>query len=290
MILATASFLIAAAPQPTLAFIARFYKSGSAKSKFELYISNLTGGNRKMFSTTDEPVAVQWIGHDRLAWFSENALYTSKLSPWKPTLVKKTKTLHFGESRYRNTEPGMPEFVEDFDRSKGVFILNPTTLKLEQAMETPHHGDIAISDDQVTSISDPSNPGHPIKAKRYDGFTYWENGKETKSDWDAFRAWTSDSGQRLWINIGSHNSTSGDINGLMLFENGKKPITIFDNGNCVDFWPERGAFAYCTPRDTSTLGKKEVWTSELHVGNWKKGANKAILKGLVWVPSVSIRS
>ena len=276
------------ASQPSLAFVARFYKSGSAKSRVELFVSDLSGGNRKQLRTGEEPVAVQWIGHDRLAWFSENALYTSKLSPWKPVLVKKTTTLHFGESRNRDTEPGMPILVEDFDRSKGIFTLNPVSLKIEQAMESPHHQDIAISEDQETTIPDPSNPDHPIKAKRFDGFTYWLNGKETKSDWDAYRAWKTDD-TKLWINIWSHTSTSGDINGVMLFEKGRQPRTLFEDGNCVDFWPERSTFAYCTPRDTSALGKKQVWTSELHVGDWKKGTNKVILKGLVWVPSVSIR-
>ena len=288
MFIATASFVLAT-PQLSLAFVARFYKGGAAKSRFELYVSDSGGSHQKLLKTTEEPVAVQWIGHDRLAWFSANALYTSKLSPWKPLVVKKTTTLRFGESRYRNTEPGMPVFVEDFDRTKGVFVLNSTSLKIEQAMETPHHTDIPISSEQEAVIPNPSNLDHPIKAKWGEGFSYWEKGKETKSEWDAFRAWTTDNGQRLWINIGSHTSTSGDINGVMLFEKNRNPMTIFEDGNCVDFWPDRSTFAYCTPRETMSLGKKEVWTSELHVGNWRKATNKVILKGLVWVPSVSIR-
>jgi hypothetical protein len=288
MLLASAIFSVIAT-QPSLSFVARFYKPGASKSQFELYVSDLTGKNQRLLKTPEEPVAVQWIGHDRLAWFSEKGLWTSKLSPWKPTLVKKTTTLHFESSRNRMTEPGMPEFVEDFDRSKGVFILNPASIKLEPAMETPHHEEIEIPGEEETTIPDPSNPEHPIKGKRFDGFSYWSNGKEIKSEWDMFRAWTSDGGAKLWLGIGSHSSTSGDINGVMLFEKGKKPKTIFEDGNCVDFWSGRSLFAYCTPRDTSALGKKQVYTSQLHVGDWKKGNNVTILKGLVWVPSVSIR-
>jgi hypothetical protein len=283
------TLLAAAATQPSLAFVARFYKTGAAKSKFELYVSEMTGKNRKLLKTTDEPGSVQWIGHDRLAWFGDKGLWTSKLSPWNPILVKKTTTLHFEQSRYRKTEPGMPEMVEDFDRSKGVFILDPKSLKLEPVMETPHHEDINIPDEDSVSIPDPSNPDHPVKAKRFDGFTFWSNGKEETSEWDIFRAWNSDGGSKLWLGTGSHSSSSGDINGLMLFEKGKKPRTIFENANCADFWPSRSRFAYCTSRETSTLGKKEVWTSEMHVGDWIKGTDKTLLKGLVWVPSVSIR-
>ena len=288
MLLAPTIFAVIAT-QPSLAFVARFYKQGATKSQFELYISDLTGKNRKLLRTSDEPGSVQWIGRDRLAWFGDKGLWTSKLSPWKPILLKTTTTLRFGESRYRNTEPGMPEMVEDFDRTNGVFILNPITLKLEPAMETPHHEEIAIPDEDVMTIADPSNPDHPIKGKRYDGFSYWANGKEVKSEWDMFRAWTADGGAKLWLGIGSHSSTSGDINGVMLFEKGKKPRTIFEDANCADFWQGRSLFAYCTSRDTSALGKKQVYTSELHVGDWKKGNNVTILKGLVWVPSVSIR-
>jgi hypothetical protein len=286
--LIASTLLAVVAAQPSMAFVARFYKSGTAKSRFELYVSDLAAGNRKVLPTTEEPVAVQWIGHDRLAWFSEQGLWTSKLSPWKPIKIKKTTTLHFGDSRHRNTEPGMPELVEDFDRTKGVFVLNPKTLTVDRAADSPHHGDIDLPDEQPFSIPDPNQVDHPIKGKLFDGFSYWANGKEVKSDWDLFRAWTTD-GDKLWLGIGSHTSTSGDINGLMLFEKGKEPRIIFENGNCVDFWPERNTYAYCTPRDTSTLGKKQVWSSELHVGDWRKGTGRTVLKGIVWVPSVSIR-
>ena len=84
MLLASAIFS-AIATQPSLSFVARFYKPGALKSQFELYVSDLTGKNQRMLKTPEEPVAVQWIGHDRLAWFSEKGLWTSKLSPWKPT-------------------------------------------------------------------------------------------------------------------------------------------------------------------------------------------------------------
>ena len=179
--------------------------------------------------------------------------------------------------------------IEDFDRTKGVFVLDPKTLKIEQAMETPRHTDIEIDSEKEVSIPDPSNPDHPIKGKLFDGFRYWQNGKEVKSDWDVFRAWNTNGGSTLWLVMGTHVSSSGDINGVMLFEKGKAPKTIFEDANCFDFWQDRNAFAYCTPRDTSSLGKKQVWTSALHVGDWKKGTNRTILKGLVWVPSVSIR-
>ncbi len=288
MFLAT-TIIALAAIQPSLVFVARFYKPGSAKSQFELYVSDLAGGNRKLLKTTEEPVSVQWVGHDRLLWLSESALWTSKLSPWKPLLVKKSTTLHFERSRDRISAPGMPELIEDFDRTKGLYGFNVETLKVDQMVETPHHTDIDFPEDGDFTIPDPNHDDHPIKGKRFDGFSYFDKGKETKSEWDIFRAWRTDGNSKLWALIGSHTSSSGDINGIMLFEKGKSPRTIFEDGNCFDFWPERSTFAYCTSRDTSNLGKKQVWTSALHVGDWKKGTNKTVLNGVIWVPSVSIR-
>lgn len=282
-------FLAPVATPPSLCFVARFYKSGSAKSKFELYVSDLSAGNRKMLPTPEEPVAAQWIGRDRIAWFSEKALWTSKLAPWKPMMVKRTTTLHFGESRYRDTEPGKPIFVEDFDRSKGIFVLDPSTLKVERAMESPHHQEIQLNEEKPTEVPNPSSPEHPLALQMFEEFKYWRGTKEETCEWPPYRAWNTDGGNKLWVLIGTHFSSSGDVNGMMLFEKGRDPRTLFDDGNCVDFWSSRSLFAYCTYRNTSSLGKKQVWTSELHVGDYKKGTNKAVIKGLAWVPSVSIR-
>ncbi len=278
-----------AATQPSLAFVARFYKSGSAKSHFELYVSDLSGGNRKMLKTTEEPSAVQWIGRDRLAWFSEKALYTSKLTPWKPVQVKKTSTLHFEESRYRSSEPGMPEFIEDFDRSKGVFIMNDSTGKLERAFESPRHEEIVLSEEDRMSVPHPNAPDHPLKLLKHEDFTFWDKGKDVPCGWELQRAWNSDAGSKLWLLVGTHSSTSGDLNGIMLFQKGKDMNLLFEDANRFDLFPYRTLYAYCTSRETTSLSKKQVWTSELHVGDWKKGTDKTILKGVVWVPSVSIR-
>ena len=288
MILATASLLLSAS-QPSLCFVARFYKSGNAKSKFELFVSDLSGGDRRLLPTTEEPMAAQWIGHDRLAWFSEKGLWTSKLSPWKPVQIKKTTSFHFEESRLRSTEPGMPDFVEDFDRSRGVFALNPTTLKLERSADSPHHEEIELTNERRTSVPHPNAPDHPLMLQQMEDFTFWDKGKMVPCGWELQRAFNSDAGAKLWLVVGTHSSTSGQVNGVLLLQKGKDMSLLFEDANCFDLIPQRSTFAYCTDRETMSMGKKEVWTSELHVGDWKKGSNRAILKGLVWVPSVSIR-
>lgn len=285
MVLLAALTLVA---QPNLAFVARFYKTGNAKSRFELYISDFDGGNRKLLSTPMEPNFVQWVGKNRLVWTADKGIYSSALSPWKPTLVKKTDTLRFRESRWRRNKPGMPEFEGNLT-SGDVYTLNLGTLKLEKLKVEDNGNEIPIRDDGPMRFSDPSAPNQYIHATAYDGFTYQVDGKEVKSEWNIYRAWFAEKNTQLWLVIGSHDSTSGDTNGMMLFEKGKKPRTIFEDANNVDFWPARNTYAYCTSRETQTLDRKEVWTSELHIGDWAKGTNKAILKGLVWVPSVSIR-
>ncbi|MBI1335069.1 MAG: hypothetical protein GC165_19575 [Armatimonadetes bacterium] len=288
MVLATASFVLAAA-QPTLAFIARLYKPGKEKSRFELYVSNLDGSDRKLLRTPETPNFVQWVGTDRLAWFTDSGLYTSKLSPWKPTLVRKAINLGFVESRWKMAEPGVPEIVEDYDRSKGVMTIDPTTVALMPFQEPPSKDDIVLSEAIATDLPNPSSPEHRLKLTCLAPFEYWSNGKAANCDWMALRARTTDSGSKLWVFIGDHDSTTGDVNGVMLFERGKEPKTIFDTANGFDFWPMRPAYAYCTTRELSPLGSVKVWTSELHIGDWTKGSDKAILKGPVWVTSASIR-
>ena len=286
MISLIAAFAISA-NQPSLAFVARFYKPGPHKSQFQIFVSDLSGNGRKVLKTPEEPNAVQWIGKDQLVWTAKSGIWTSKLSMWHPMLVKDSKGLNFCESRWRVSQPGHPELQKGQDETKGIFQLNPQKGEIEQIVRTPNHTETALSDDTFTKFDDPNDPDHPISLKKYEGFGFWQDGKMVTNEWSAFRAWSL--GTQLWIYMGSHDSTSGDINGIMLFEKGKKARTIFENANMFDFWRDRAIYAYCSPRTTSKLGKKEVWPSELHIGDWKKGTDRAILKGLVWVPSVSIR-
>ncbi len=287
MILAPVALAIAA--KPSLAFVARFYKSGSAKSRMEIYVSDLSGANRKQLATTEEPNFVQWVGHDRLVWNTQKGLWTSKLSPWKPVKVSSDTNLGFQESRYRTWAPGSPSILRDYGEAKGIWNLNPKTLKLEQIVPTPTHDEVTLDDEKKVEVANPSSPEHPISMQKYEEFEYWANGKMNKCEYTPFRAVTSDGGERLWLYVGTHNSTSGAVNSILLFEKGKEPRWLMEDANLFDFWRERAVFAYCTPRETSTLGKLQVWTSALHVGDWKKGTDKAIVKGLVWVPSVSLR-
>lgn len=283
-----APLVVAIAAQPQLAFVARFYKPGTQKSRMEIYTSDLTGGNRKRYQTSSEPYFIHWLGKDRLVWVGDKSVWTSKLSPWKPVKVS-SDDWGFQESRHRTFMPGSPIFWKEHDETKGNWILNATTLKLEQAMPDPNHGEIKLSEDTVTSVPNPSNPDHPLQLKMYEEMSYWNQGKDVELDLTPFRAFNTDGGDKLWVVAGTHFSSSGTVTAVLLFEKGKAPRTILDYANQYDFLIERPTFAYCTPRETSALGKKQVWTSELHVGDWRKGTNKTILKGLVWVPSVSIR-
>lgn len=288
MILSSLAFATVAA-QPSLAYIARFYKPGAAKSRFEIYVSNLDGSNQKKLTSTDEPHFIHWIGKDRLAWTTEKGVYTSKLSPWKPALVKNSANYNFRESRWRTSEPGQPDFMQGFDDSKGFFHLNPQSLKLEPTTPTNNPDEYTLSDETTTDVANPCDANHSLSMKKYEAFHYWAKGAEVQSDFDAMRAIKSDGGKSLWVVTGTHDSTTGDTNCLMLFQQGKQPRTIFDNANAFDLWWSRPTFAYCTTRELKSLGGKQVWTSELHVGDWTKGADKTIIKGLVWIPSVSIR-
>lgn len=289
MILA-AAVLAATASEPSLAFVARFYKPGTEKSRFELYVSDLQGKNRQLLTSTEEPNFVQWVGRDRLAWTTDTGLWTSKLSPWKPVRVLNSKSLSFTESRMRSTAPGAPEVELQNSETVTTYQINAATGKVTEASRAMLHDEIMLSEDSPVTIDNPSSPDHPLKLQKFQGFEYWTEGRMESSESEPVRAWNTDNNSKLWLLIGTHDSTSGAVNGAMVFEKDKPAKVLFDGANCFDLWPSRSLFAYCTSRTTSQLdGKRQVWTSELHVGDWKKGSHWPVVKGLVWVPSVSLR-
>ena len=57
---------------------------------------------------------------------------------------------------------------------------------------------------------------------------------------------------------------------------------VMENADSPDWNPTRPTWAMCTLRDLAPYGDgREIWTSELWVGNWKLGARKKIMGGKV---------
>jgi hypothetical protein len=288
MILAASLFAIIA-PEPSLAFVARFYKPGSEKSRFEIYVSDFEGKNRKSLPTTEVPNFVQWIGKNRLAWTSDTGLWTSKLSPWKPVKVLRSANVEFLDSRSRASEPGDPDIEVNTVGAQAFYKMDPSSGKIAATQKAIGHDEIMLTEGSPVTIDNPSSADHPLKLQMYETFEYWNGEKMDTCDGEPVRAWNSDNGAKLWVLVGTHSSSSGAVNEMVLFEKDKAPKKLFADANLFDLWPGRAKYAFTTSRETTPLGKLQVWTSELRMGDWKTGNQWTVVKGLVWVPSASIR-
>jgi hypothetical protein len=271
----------------SLAYVARFYRMGTAKSRFELYLSNFDGQKRLLLPTKEEPNQAQWLGTNKIAFTTESGLWVGSISKWAPKLIKKGSDIHFKESRWRINEPGNPEVELDYEQTE-CYQIDPKGEKLIATSAAPDEGMIQLGDSPV-EVPNPNEPMKPFVLKQFEGFDYDDEGRKMSSVAEAQYAIAGKNKKEVWIFCGTHSSTSGSINSLYYFKEGESPRILIEDANGFDFWRKRNTFAFCTSRTTTSLGNKKVWSSELHVGDWKKGTKKVIVKGLAWVGSVSIR-
>lgn len=291
----SALVLLAASQPDQLAFIARFYKPGKAKSSYHIYLSALDGSKRRQLPFDKDAWRVGWLGKDRLAIVSDEGIYVGAVTNWKPKLIPGSKGYGFVDSRDRINPPGEPQLTKDDEATEAS--INPQTLTIQPTMKQPTHTELSAGEDGKYTVTEPN--GGKLNLEVGEPFDYLVKGKVTRCDWSFRRGWESPRrGQlaphRLFLLASDHNSTNGDVNMLLLFEKSKQPRAIFENANAFDFFQGRNTYAYCTPRDTLPLNPKDknsklIWTSQLHVGDWLKGTDRVILSGAVHAVSVSIR-
>jgi hypothetical protein len=272
---------IALATSPDLLVCARFYNAGKQKSRYALYL--FQSNSKRKLATKSEPIAGQWVTRDRVVWLEEDGLWTSQISPWRPMAIPKTKSAWFVESRYRDLN--LQGCLIDIDEKK--YRLNSETLRLEAYSSQQSELEVSFSEDQPAQVNDLN--GGLMTLKSFENVVVQRNGEAKSTEWEPLRAWYSKDKSKLWLLHGARSSATGSINNLIYFSKGNGYKVIFENANCYDFTENRSSFAFCTARSTSPLGNKRVWSSELHVGDWRAGTQRVLLKGAVHVPSVSLR-
>lgn len=277
------AFVFALAVQPDeLAFVARFYKPGSAKSRYELYVSNREAKQRRLLPMPEEPFRAVWQGKNHLLVETDKHWYVGDVRAWKPVLIKGALDQNLVESRNRAYPPGEPWFQVDeqpgylkFDLAKRAFVPHPSAKS----------GDIPLNEEGLTEVQDPN--GNTLKLQQFEPFSFLVKGKEVAADYEFQRVWRV--GDSMFMVCGTHSSSSGSVNQVVALLKGQAPRVVIPEANSFDFVASRPLFAYCTPRSTSPLGKIQVWSSELHVGDWRRGTEKAVLSGAIHVTTVSIR-
>jgi hypothetical protein len=280
--LATLALFHAISTGPELAFIGRFYRPGKEKSTYQLFVSSWDGKSRAIYDTPGNLESVRWVGPNHLAVRNEKGILVGELPNWKPKLIPKSKDFYFTESRWVTTGRGTPQ-VEDLNgnRSFTIQLDPPAIVPLESA---EMRKDLSLDENDSTEVRDPD--GNWLKLTQYEPVTYKDGGRNFFSDWNFIRGWKS--GENLFLIMGDRTSSTGDLNQIALLEKGKLSRMLFPTANAFDFDPESPFYAYCTPRTTSPLGKIQVWTSELHVGNWQTFERRVMLKGVKHIASVSV--
>ncbi|HLO98796.1 MAG TPA: hypothetical protein VK171_09405, partial [Fimbriimonas sp.] len=183
----------------------------------------------------------------------------------------------------RATPPGEPVIqVEDVPK----FQID-SSGKLVAAKSYVLPGLVPIDQEQPSTMPSPVDPSATFSFTPFEGFSYSGNGSNESKEGGAVRAWKA--GNAFFVQSWTHDSTVGSVSSLYVSEPGKKLRTIFENVNSFDFWSGRTLYACTTIRTLSPMGKKKVWTSQIYTGDWKTGAKKPIVTGLVWVSNVSIR-
>lgn len=259
-----ASLTISNINQPALAYVARYYKQGKAKSKEELYVSNLDGGHRRLLTTSGDVREVHWLDHNRLIWSSyageATEYWTSRLNPWRPQRTDASKNERlFAESRQAIVPPQAEEhkLVEIGERAPDIELTSP--------------------DDKL-----PTSPFQTVKL-RYEK-------TNVIIDSQLLHIWKTQNQSRLWILSGDRPTGFHEIDSLHLWQRGKAPQQIFTYAGQYDFREDRDIFAYRTPFTTRPLKDgRRVWVTNLHVGNWRTKTDKTIIEGLVLVTNVSIQ-
>lgn len=284
--LAIAIGMAQAAPY-TLVYVARFYKPGKAKSRFEVYLSSSDGKQKLILPSKEEPNQAQWVGKNQIAFTTSSGIWLGSLEKWAPKLIQKGGEVHFKDSRWRIHEPGNPEVELDYEQTE-YYQIDSQSSKLIVTQATPDEGMIQLGETPV-EVPNPNEPMKPFMLTQFENFDYDIEGKRKTSEYEAQYAVASPNRKEVWIYCGTHSSTSGDVNSLLYLKESERPRMIFSEANSFDFWKKRSIFAYCTTRTTVPFQGKQVWASQLHVGDWKKGTDTTLLKGPVWISSISIR-
>ena len=265
MILATASFLLSVSQlsPPRLAFAARFYKQGKAKSRIELYVSDLGAGHRRLLPTTEVPVNVIWLDTNRLAWFSGY----------------EDRNRHYWVSSIRHWAPKLS--------MEGA---NRLAIASREAIVPVTGGKEVLPEEGVGEHLTMSNVEDKLPASRVGWLTLKSGQKTWKFENEALHIWKTQNGRRLWVLSGYRPTGFLEIDELSLWEKGLSPRTIFSNAGQYDFREDRDIYAFRTPFITRKLNDgRHVWVTDLHVGNWTRRTEKTVIQGLAEIIAVSVR-
>jgi len=294
--LATLALSLVAQPV-ALAYCARYYTTGPAKSGFRVYVCDQSGGGRRQISaTTRDASEVMWAGKDRLVWVEDAR--GEKPTLWTATLTTKAKKLRdlakddVGERKWMTLAPGTAALISE---NGTIYVGADGKVSRGKAPEAPvkrwlptfadngewrvkGRGDYALrakqSDDEAL-----------VTAEGPAGRDVWKSDESRLA-----QLMTSDPLNAAFILTFTHDSTTGSHFGLVQFDfQTGKSKQLFEDATNADFWPGRPTLAWTTPRELKPIGGKQLWTSNLWVNDAQENWRKRVVTGNVWVLDAAIR-
>ncbi|MBS1709087.1 MAG: hypothetical protein JSS65_10240 [Armatimonadetes bacterium] len=296
--------VVAFAKPFALAYTARYYLPGDAKSTVRAYICDENGANRTAISRGKADASeVAWAGPGRLVWIENGSTDTPGL--WTAAIggePTKVRDLPKGAGLLRGwalTEPGKPVYYETDETAGPFWEIQPDGTAKQVQKPVSALKDLMPEDTTAGSLTVEGSGGKPL-ALDFTEDTYTlsrvDGGAKTKLDLPNLNdlmlrhIFLPPSKDEAFIVGWTHDSTRGTHLGLVryAFATGKA-TTIFQDASDVDMWPGRRAVAWTTPRDLAPFGKKKVWTSQAWVGDMATGWQREVIKGSVFIFNFAVR-
>lgn len=295
--LATLALSLVAQPV-ALAYCARYYTTGQAKSGFRVYVCDQSGGARKQVSTSGRDASeVMWAGKDRLVWVED--AHGEKPTLWTATLTTKAKKLRdlakddVGERKWMTLAPGTAALISE---NGTIYVGADGKVSHGKPPEAPVKRWLPTFADngewEVTGSGGYTLQAHQsedrsyVKAVNKSGFTnMWVSEEQRLA-----QLMTTLDGKTAYLLTFTHDSTTGSHFGLIRFEfaTGKSAL-VFDDATNADFWPGRPTLAWTTPRELKPIGGKQLWTNHMWVKDSQADWSKRVVTGNVWVLDAAIR-
>jgi len=284
--------LVLAAKPVALAYCARYYAAGAAKSWFRVYVCDESGGGRKVVSTSTRNASqVMWAGSNRLVWIEDAngdqpTLWTATLG----TKAKKLRTLtsgDVGERKWMTVAPGTAALTSDNGTvyvgadgkvSRGPAPVAPVNRLLPTFADNGEWEFKGAGD--YTLVARQTDDGASVKAVSLDGIsTVWSSDEDRLA-----QLMTAKDGKTAFVLTFSHDSTTGSHFGLVRVDllTGKS-ASVFENASNADYWPSRTTFAWTDGRELSPVASKQLWTNSLWIADSQAGWRKRVVTGPVWV-------
>lgn len=297
--------LAAAAPEPDLAFVARYYKQGKAKSTYRVFLARHDGtGIRIAPGAPEGTMSLSWVDHDTLALVRDVDDKSSEVIAYDVRTKKSWVVAKVSAFSYFSKDPAGADFLAvdgkafRVSRDKITEVTYPSDDvpfgKPVNATDdaSPWSGTVKLGNGRVANLT--YKPGFDNDDGEFDvavaagetKHTYHLKGLQVESAMPS-------SGRGLFVVTSVPFRKVNRVNRLYRLdtESGKAELLVDGVGNLSftatsPWWTAEQAEG--SPM-TKLKDGRQVYTNWLYTGNWKTGEKWTVATGLVNVSRAVFR-